>query len=106
MRDTVAAEAFDGDVVLYDEATHGVHVLNGTAAVIAASFDGVVTIDEIARELATGYGVGDDEVRAGVLDVARRLAVEWLIEGVDGDDVRAVATPDRSSQLLERPPDA
>jgi hypothetical protein len=93
LRPSVVAEEIDGDVVLYDEATRAVHVLNGTAAVIAASFDGRATVAEIAGELADHYGASPDAVHEGVLDVARRLATESLVVGIEGGVPGAPAAP-------------
>jgi hypothetical protein len=85
MRASVAAEEIEGDVVLYDDATGCVHVLNGTAAAIAAALDGVATIAEIVDELVAVYAAPPEQVRIDVLDVVRQLGTQSLLEGVTGD---------------------
>jgi hypothetical protein len=92
LRASVAAEEVDGDVVLYDESTRSVHVLNGTAAAIASCFDGAGTIRDIAGEVAEAFGQPLDDVLAAVLDVARTLGSASLLDGVEGEV--APADPD------------
>src|SRR5262245_24053230 len=95
LRSTVAAEEVDGEVVLYDEVTRDVHVLNGSAAAIASCFDGESTVADIAAELAAAFAQPVETVMDGVLDVARRLGTASLLVGVEGTAAVAPSpTPD------------
>lgn len=83
-RATVASVELDGEVVLYDEVTEGMHVLNPTAATVWSCFDGRSSLDDIARELSALYETDAETVRAAVVDVARDMGRLSLLQGVEG----------------------
>jgi Coenzyme PQQ synthesis protein D (PqqD) len=56
----------DGDISLYDPATHNAAVLNGTASDVWRLLDGEHSLEEIVELLARAYGVEPAEIRADV----------------------------------------
>ncbi len=60
------------------------YLLNRTASVIWACFDGTGTVAEIAADLAEVFGIGAAEAEGSVLDLAIDLGRSGLLEGVAG----------------------
>jgi len=81
-RSDVAGVEIDGDTVLYDVPSGGVHLLNRIAGILWANFDGRRSLDELGGELVVATGQDAELVRTSVLDLARRLGAEGLLEGV------------------------
>jgi hypothetical protein len=81
-RTSVAAVEVDGEVVLFEEESHDLHVLNPTASVLWQCFDGEVTIDELIADLADAYQADPAEIRADVFDAVRNFGGQGLLEGV------------------------
>jgi hypothetical protein len=75
----------DGEAVILDEARNRLHHLNPTAGLVWACFDGTGSIDEIAHDLASVYGASGASTSADVLALARELAAQGLLDGVDRD---------------------
>jgi hypothetical protein len=61
------------------------HLLNPTAGVIWACFDGSGSLDEIGADLAAAYGIPLEEAVAAAVGVARQLGHAGLLVGVAGD---------------------
>ena len=78
----VASIELDGEAVLYDDITGALHVLNPSASVLWACFDGTGTIGELADDLAEAYSVDREQVLADALETARQLGRAGLLEGV------------------------
>jgi hypothetical protein len=76
----VAGVEIDGETVLYDVSSGRVHLLNTIAGVLWANFDGDLSVDELAAELARASGHGTAEVRNSVIELVRRLESEGLLE--------------------------
>lgn len=96
-RPTVAAAELEGEVVLYDEDTDRVHVLNPTAGLVWDCLDGETSLAELAAELSRHFQADRDVVHRQVLDLARQLAQEGLVvEASDSPDAagRPPATED------------
>ena len=85
----------DGDAIVLDEARNRLHLLNASAALVWACYDGSTTLHDIARDLAVATGVPLPGMVADVLAITRSLGVEGLVEGVVGDAAgTGVAVPD------------
>ena len=85
VRAGVASVDLDGEVVLLDD-EGSVHLLNPTAGLAWACFDGASGIGEIAADVAEVFGAPIDEVQAGILSLADDLLARRLLVLVDGDD--------------------
>jgi Coenzyme PQQ synthesis protein D (PqqD) len=73
----------DGEAVLLDERSGRLHLLNPSAALVWACFDGVSSIGEIVDDISDELGAPRDVVLAGTLSVSRQLADEGLLANVD-----------------------
>src|SRR5439155_18371566 len=81
-RSTVATAELDGEAVIYSEETQSMHLLNPTATVVWACFDGSGPLGELITDLADAFGVDEDLIRGDVLDLARVVGGKGLLEGV------------------------
>jgi len=79
----VASVELDGEVVLYDEDTGRVHLLNESASIVWQLLDGESTIEQIGRDVAGAAGVEPLEVISQVIDLVRMLAGVGVIRGFD-----------------------
>ena len=80
----VATVELDGEAVLYDERAGTLHHLDPVATVVWARFDGLVTLDTLARELSDAFGVERERVRGDLLAFAGQLRAQQLLEEVPG----------------------
>jgi hypothetical protein len=85
-------EELDGEAVILDEAHNRLHLLNRSATTVWLCFDGRGSITAVARDLATVIGQAEDTTTAEVLDLARALGAEGLLDRVEPD-------PDRLARL-------
>jgi hypothetical protein len=76
----------DGEAVVLDEYRNRLHHMNPMATLVWACFDGSSTIDEIAADLAEAFASEPERVGRDVLQLARDLGAEGLLDGVDHDD--------------------
>ena len=89
---SVAYTELDGETVLYDEATQGTHLLNPTAGLLWQCFEGDVSLDELAAEVAEAYGIDPAAAADDVLTTARSLGELGVLSGVRGTAVGPSAT--------------
>ena len=82
-RPSVATEVLDGDVVLHDEATGQVHLLNPSASVVWQLLDGETTIEEIAEAIADASGVDFGQVSSDTIDLVRMLGRLGVLAEID-----------------------
>jgi hypothetical protein len=85
----VTAVELDGESVLYDETTGGLHLLDAVATVVWHRFDGSVTLDELAADLTRTFAADPDRVHGDLLTFVRQLGRQHLLEAVapgDEDD--------------------
>jgi hypothetical protein len=68
----------DGEAVVLDEVEQRLHLLNHSASLLWAVFDGHATLAELAAEIATELSLPADTV----LDDARRAVLELADEGL------------------------
>jgi Coenzyme PQQ synthesis protein D (PqqD) len=73
----------DGEAVLLDEHSGRLHLLNPSAALVWACFDGVSSIGAIVDDISDELDAPRDVVLADTLSVSRQLADEGLLANVD-----------------------
>lgn len=102
----VAAEELDGEMVLYDEDTGAMHVLNPSASAIWSNLDADRNLGQVAEELASAFQADAAVVREDVVRTVRELGLRGLLQGVARPAV-ARERPEESPPLprfLEEPP--
>jgi hypothetical protein len=90
----------DGEAVILDEDRNRLHHLNPMATLVWACFDGTGSIDEIAADLARAFTSEPTQVARDVLELARDLGSEGLLDGVDDDKPPVVSCADRDAYGL------
>ena len=81
-RTDVAAAEVDGDVVLYDERSSQLHILNPTAGVVWAHCDGSASLAQIIDELSRIFGVEGSQLADDVTTMVRDLGDLGVLEGL------------------------
>jgi hypothetical protein len=81
-RDSVVSTRLDDDLLIVDASTGRIHVLNSTAALVWECFDGDVTLDELAADLAEAFHTPLEAVRADTVEMTRELGRLGLLAGV------------------------
>src|SRR4051812_8536997 len=76
----------DGEVVVFHEETHVLHLLNPTAGAAWRCFDGSVSLEDLAGELAEVYGEDRATVEVSLLEVARSVGALGLLDGVEAEE--------------------
>ena len=83
----------EGEVIVVDDESGGVHLLNPTAQIAWACFDGSGTIADIAADLGAVFTADRADITQALTDLARRLGRSGLLEGVEPrGDVDGVPT--------------
>jgi hypothetical protein len=77
----VRALELDGDISLYDRASHRALVLNSTASDVWRLLDGEHTVEEVVRLLASAYTTDPTAIRADVERTVATLAEAGLLSG-------------------------
>ena len=78
----VAAVGLDDEIVLFDERSARLHLLDAVATAVWTRLDGRTTFDDLVRDLSTTFGTEERRVRDDVIAFLRRLEGEHLLEGV------------------------
>jgi hypothetical protein len=78
-RDDLATVALDGELVVYDPATHELHHLNTSATLVWQHCDGRRTVDDIAAAIASSGDADRATVRADVARVVADLVAATLL---------------------------
>jgi len=100
----VEAVDADGEIVLVDEVTDRLHLLNRTAALVWQCFDGEASVAEIAFDLADGLGVPFEQILGDTLAIVADLVAQGVCsDGRAGSPDRSFDIP-RRSRLLDEPP--
>ena len=81
VRAGLAVVEVDGEAVIYDEESGGLHHLNPTATLILQLCDGEATVKELSADLAGAYRAPADEVEQSVRRLLRELRRAGLLEG-------------------------
>lgn len=89
-RSTVAAVELDGEAVLLDADSGAVHTLNPTATLVWLCCDGTARLGEIIDDLTDAYSdAGREVIAADVVQLARSIGRQGLLEGVRADEFEA-----------------
>jgi hypothetical protein len=78
-RDRLATVDVDGELVVLDEDSGAVHLLNPTASIVFQCLDGTSTLREIAGDFADELGAPLDVVEADLVRLAIDLAAHGLL---------------------------
>ncbi|HEX6393044.1 MAG TPA: PqqD family protein [Acidimicrobiales bacterium] len=81
-RESSVSYRFDDEVLVVDDRTGRIHVLNSIAAIVWECFDGTVTLGELAQELAEVFEAPVEVVIADILGMTRQLGELGLLAGV------------------------
>jgi len=86
----VTTVELDGESVLYDETTGGLHLLDALATVVWDRLDGTATLDELAVDLGQTFAADPGRVSVDLVTFVRQLGRRHLLEAVapplDEDD--------------------
>ncbi|HXF56627.1 MAG TPA: PqqD family protein [Actinomycetota bacterium] len=83
-RSTVRSVELDGELVLFEPTTGGLHALDPIGALVWTGFDGRATVGQVAAELSEAFGADPEAVLADVLELVRGLGRAGLLRGVGG----------------------
>lgn len=76
----LAGVELDGETILYEEDSGGLHVLNPTATLVWRCLDGAVSLGELADDIAAALGADPVAVGRDLLALAQQLDDEGLLE--------------------------
>lgn len=76
----LAGVELDGETILYEEDSGGLHVLNPTATLVWRCLDGAVSLGELADDIAAALGADPIEVGRDLLALAQQLDDEGLLD--------------------------
>jgi PqqD family protein of HPr-rel-A system len=80
-RQDLAVVVLDGEAVVYDEDSGGLHHLNPTATIVFQLCDGTATIREMSSEIAEAFGIPANDVEREVRALLRGLRRSGLMNG-------------------------
>jgi hypothetical protein len=81
----------DGECVVYNETTGGVHVLSESGSVAWQLFDGAASLGDVAGAIADALEIDLGVVQHDVTALARRLAELGLLVGYDPAEIEPPA---------------
>ena len=87
VKEPVAWVEVDGEVVIYDEATTSMHLLNNAATAVWMRCDGRASLAEIISDLAETYQADEGQIARDVTDLVGQLGSKGLLDGVTVDAV-------------------
>lgn len=107
--DGVEIAVFDGEAVLFDEASSMLHRLGAIAGAVWICCDGATDVATMIDELTDAFGLEPGEIAAAIQDALQRFADEGLLVGHE-NSTRLIldsetATTDDGTEILTRPPD-
>jgi hypothetical protein len=76
----------DGEIVVFSERMRQLHLLNSTAGVVWRSFDGSVSLAELAHDVADAFGEETESVEVSLVEVARSVGALGLLEGIEAEE--------------------
>lgn len=80
-RQDLAVVVLDGEAVVYDEDSGGLHHLNPTATIVFQLCDGTATVREMSSEISEVFGIPVDDVEREVRALLRGLRKSGLMDG-------------------------
>lgn len=107
--DGVEIAVFEGEAVLFDEASSMLHRLGAIAGAVWLCCDGSTDVATMIEELANTFALSTEEVAPVVYETLERFADEGLLAGhVAPREVAATTEPTLASdgtEILTGPPD-
>jgi PqqD family protein of HPr-rel-A system len=94
VRTDLTTAEIDAELVVFDPLTAEIHQLDAVGSVIWPFLDGQATVDELVDDLASGFDVPTDRVRADL---------EALLESLQEHQLLVDETQPVSAQMTERP---
>jgi coenzyme PQQ synthesis protein D (PqqD) len=88
-REHIAAVDVEDEIVLYDEETGSMHLLNSSAAVVWKASDGTQPLTLLISDLAALYRVEPAAIFDQVTDLVREMGRHGLLAGVEADPAAA-----------------
>jgi uncharacterized membrane protein YphA (DoxX/SURF4 family) len=82
--DHIVAVGVNGKTIVADPTAMRYHALEATASVVWPWFDGTATVEEITSDLSKAFAAPLEAVRADVLEFARQLGTEGVLDGESG----------------------
>lgn len=76
----VAAQPYEGGLMLMVPGLDTVHILNASAAAVWAALSSPASVDEVALRVAQGYGLPLDTVHEGVRSAVDGLVAAALVQ--------------------------
>lgn len=80
-RERLTIVELDGEAVVYDEDVGELHHLNPPAAIVLSLCDGRRTVDQMADEVSSAFGVSVEDVLPQMRSVLERFAEAGLLAG-------------------------
>jgi hypothetical protein len=87
----ITSVTLDGEIVLYDDRTLALHLLNNTAAAVWERADGSRDVQALIDDLANVYSIEPEAIAESVVDLVRQLAGQELLDGIDQPDPSSAA---------------
>ncbi|HEX4863220.1 MAG TPA: PqqD family protein, partial [Acidimicrobiales bacterium] len=81
-RESAVSYRFDDEVLIVDDRTGRIHVLNPIASIVWECFDSTVSLGELAPELAEAFDAPLEVVTTDILVMTRQLGELGLLDGV------------------------
>lgn len=72
-REGLSVVELDGEAIIFDTESGGLHHLNPTATLVFTLCDGMSTMREISDELSEAFGLPNEEIEPQVRGVVRRF---------------------------------
>jgi PqqD family protein of HPr-rel-A system len=80
LREDLTVAILDGEAILYDDRTGGIHHLNPAATVVLELCDGTASTAEIAREIAEAFGEPPELIEPQIRGVIRQFRRSELLD--------------------------
>ncbi|MGH2791281.1 MAG: PqqD family protein [Actinomycetota bacterium] len=79
MREGLAFVEVDGEVVIYDEHTEGLHHLNPTASLVFTMCDGSATVKDLAHDISVLFRISANDVEPQIRDLVKQFRTAGLL---------------------------
>ena len=107
--DGVEIAVFEGEAVLFDEASSMLHRLGAIAGAVWLCCDGATDVATMIDELIETFDLDDAELTSAVHETLERFADEGLLVGFDSPTRSSLASEptraDDGTEILTGPPD-
>ena len=82
IRDDLTIVELDGEAVVYDERSGGIHHLNPGATLVLSMLDGSTLIDDLVREIAEAVDEPREKLERQIAAIVQRFAEAGLLKNV------------------------